>query len=51
MLGDSISVETRTKHSAEYSVANFENMDFEVYPRGTIDEVLQHRGTHIARIS
>ena len=47
MLGDSISVETRTKHTAEYSVANFEKMDFEVYPRERNDEVLKHGGTQI----
>jgi len=47
MLGESIDVETRTTHTAEYSVANFEKMDFEVYPRGQIDEVLSHIGTQI----
>ncbi|MCH7647967.1 MAG: ATP-binding protein [Thaumarchaeota archaeon] len=47
MLGKSIDVETHTAHSAEYSVANFEKMDFEVYPREKINEVLSHRGTQI----
>ncbi len=47
MLGESIDVETRTKYTAEYSVANFEKMDFEVYPRARNDEALQHIGTQI----
>ena len=47
MLGDSIEVETRTMYKAEYSVADFDNMDFEVYPRSILDEVLDHRGTQI----
>jgi len=47
MLGESIDVETRTSHTAEYSVADFDKMDFEVFSRENIDEVLQHRGTQI----
>lgn len=47
MLGESIDVETRTSHTAEYSIADFDKMDFEVFPRDRIDEVLSHRGTQI----
>ena len=47
MLGNSIDVETRTAYKAEYSIANFEKMDYEVYPREKIDEALHHRGTQI----
>jgi len=47
MLGKNIGVETRTGHKAEYSVANFNDMDFDVYPRKKLDEVLEHRGTQI----
>jgi len=47
MLGNSIDVETRTAYKAEYSIANFEKMDYEVYPREKLDEVLSHRGTQI----
>lgn len=47
MLGKNIEVETRTGYKAEYSVANFEAMSFEVYPRSRIDEVLSHKGTQI----
>ncbi|MDH3203141.1 MAG: ATP-binding protein [Nitrosopumilus sp.] len=47
MLGENMDVETRTGHTAAYSVANFANDDFEVYPRENIDEVLSHRGTQI----
>jgi len=47
MLGNSIEVETRTASKAEYSVADFDSMDFEVYPREKIDEVLHHKGTQI----
>ncbi len=47
MLGESIEVETRTTNKAEYSIADFKNIDYEVYPREKIDEVLQHPGTQI----
>ena len=47
MLGNSIEVETRTASKAEYSVADFDSMDYEVYPREKIDEVLHHKGTQI----
>jgi len=47
MLGDDISVETRTHNSAVYSTANFENMDYDVFPRKNIGEVLSHNGTQI----
>ena len=47
MLGNKISVETRTVHKAEYSDADFSNMKFDVLPRRKIDEVLNHKGTQI----
>jgi hypothetical protein len=47
MLGNKISVETRTPHKAEYSDADFSNMKFDVLPRKKIDEVLNHKGTQI----
>jgi len=47
MVGESIDVETRTSYKAEFSVANFEKMDYEVYLRHQIDEVLGHKGTQI----
>jgi len=47
MLGETISVETRTDSSAAYSTANFEEMGYEVFPRVNIGEVLSHTGTQI----
>ena len=47
MLGNKISVETRTSYKAEYSDADFNKMKFYVYPRKKINEVLSHRGTQI----
>ena len=47
MLGDDISVETRTSYKAEYSVADFKRMKFEVLPRTQINEALSHKGTQI----
>lgn len=47
MLGNKISVETRTSFKAEYSDADFNKMKFYGYPRKKINEVLSHRGTQI----
>ena len=47
MLGNKISVETRTAYKAEYSDADFSNMKFDVFPRNKIGEVLNHKGTQI----
>jgi hypothetical protein len=47
MLGEKISVETRTVHKAEYSDADISNMKFDVFPRKKIGEVLNHKGTQI----
>ena len=47
MLGESMEVETRTTFKAEFSVADLDKMDYEVYPRDQIDEVLGHKGTQI----
>ena len=47
MLGNKISVETRTSYKAEYSDADFKKMKFYVYPRKQINEALSHRGTQI----
>lgn len=47
MLGNKISVETRTSFTAEYSDADFNKMKFYGYPRKKINEVLSHRGTQI----
>ena len=47
MLGEKIDVETRTAYKSEYSTADFDKMDYEVYPRSKIDEVLNHKGTQI----
>jgi len=47
MLGNHISVETRTAYKAEYSYANFQKMKFDVIPRITIDEALSHKGTQV----
>jgi len=47
MLGNKITVETRTSYKAEYSEADFKRMKFEVIPRININEVLSHRGTQI----
>jgi len=47
MLGNKISVETRTSFTAEYSDADFNKMKFYCYPRKKINEVLSHRGTQI----
>lgn len=47
MLGDDISVETRTSYKAEFSTADFKKMKFEVFPRTQINEALSHKGTQI----
>ena len=47
MLGNKISVETRTAYNAEFSVADFKKMKYDVFPRDKIDEVLSHHGTQI----
>src|SRR3972149_6081645 len=47
MLGNKISVETRTSYKAEYSDANFTKMKFYGYPRENMSEALSHRGTQI----
>jgi len=47
MLGNKITVETRTSYKAEYSEADFKRMKFDVIPRINLDEVLSHRGTQI----
>jgi len=47
MLGNDFSVETRTLNSAAYSTANFESMEYDMFPRENIDEVLSHTGTQI----
>jgi len=47
MLGDSIDVETRTNYKAEFSIPDFDSMNYEVYQREKLDEVLNHRGTQI----
>jgi len=47
MLGNKITVETRTAYKAEYSYADFKRMKFEAIPRAKIDEALSHRGTQI----
>lgn len=47
MLGNKISVETRTSFKAEYSDADFKRMRFYGLPRKKINEVLSHRGTQI----
>ena len=47
MLGNKISVETRTAYKAEYSDADFTKMKFYGYPRQNISEALSHRGTQI----
>jgi len=47
MIGNKISVETRTSYKAEYSDADFTKMKFYGLPRKRIDEVLSHEGTQI----
>lgn len=47
MLGNKITVETRTSYKAEFSYADFKKMKFDVIPRSQIDEALSHRGTQI----
>ena len=47
MLGEDISIETRTTNSAAYSIPNFEEMGFEEFKRQHIGEVLSHTGTQI----
>ena len=47
MIGNKISVETRTSYKSEYSDADFNKMKFYGYPRKKINEVLSHRGTQI----
>ena len=47
MLGNKISVETRTSYKSEFSVADFKKMKYDVFPRAKIDEVLSHHGTQI----
>ena len=47
MLGNKITVETRTVYKAEYSYADFSKMEFYGFPREKIDEGLSHRGTQI----
>jgi HSP90 family molecular chaperone len=47
MLGNKITVETRTPYKAEYSYADFDKMEFYGFPRGKIDEVLSHKGSQI----
>ncbi len=47
MLGKKIFVETRTSNSAAFSTANFEQMDYDVFPRKNISEALSHTGTQI----
>ena len=47
MIGNKISVETRTSFKAEYSDADFTKMKFYGLPRKKINEVLSHQGTQI----
>jgi len=47
MIGNKISVETRTAYKAEYSDADFKKMKFYGFPRQQINEVLSHKGTQI----
>lgn len=47
MIGNKISVETRTSYKAEFSVADFKKMKYEVFPRTRSNEALPHKGTQI----
>ena len=47
MLGNKITVETRTSYKAEFSDADFKKMKFNVIPRIKTDEALLHQGTQI----
>jgi len=47
MIGNKISVETRTSYKAEFSIADFKKMRYDVIPRSRINEALPHKGTQI----
>ena len=47
MLGNDISVETRTTNTATYSYAKFADRRFKALPRANINEVMSHPGTQI----
>ena len=47
MIGEEISVETRTANKAEFSYPVKQFTEFEAIPRRKIDEVLNHKGTQI----